>query len=323
MNDYILIEYSNSTDFGDILYQNTFVNRIYLDADVSTPEYELVEDGEENGDGEFFPSFQKWSKKYSITFYAQEFLVDAITLMALHDQINITLKNGESSNVKDIEVDPTWDSNIECWAEVVITFSTMYITRVGCDENMETTIVASVTADDVYDADDGGAGSARWANPQLYPEQTSFFYINTADGEYVGGTGQRIGFYKSTNGEWVSISLADGSFGGVTAFTDAEWLYKISDYQYQRVPYITSVTDETGGVAKVTVVSSGIEGSFLQLQQDTGGGFADIGDPLVAGSWGGGHDVTVGAGVGIVFRVYCYTHSADYGYSNEVTQTIT
>ena len=321
MNDYILIEYSNSVDFGDILYQNTFENRIYLDADVSKPEYEIVEEGTENGDGEFFPTFQKWAKKYSITFYAQEFLVDALTLMTLHDQITVTLRNGEASNVLDAEVEYKWDSNIECWAEVTLSFVTDYIIRKKCDENQDLSCLAAIcTADDVYDIDDGGAGALQWATPELNAGVTSFFYRNTAGGEYGGDP---IGFYKSIDNVWTLIDMEVGQVSEVTGLATPNWLIKVSDLTYKRVPYLDSVTDQTGGVAQLTVSADGIENTFFKVQKDIGAGYVDVGTPQLSSAFTLGYDITVGAGVAIDFRIEWYTHNCAYGYSNVVAQTIT
>ena len=322
MNDYILIEYSNSVDFGDILYQNTFENKIYLDADVSKPEYEIVEEGVENGDGEFLPTFQKWAKKYSITFYAQEFLVDALTLMTLHDQITVTLRNGEASNVLDAEVEYKWDSNIECWAEVTLSFVTDYIIRKKCDENQDVSCLTAVcTADDVYDVDDGGAGTARWLAPETYPGETSFFYISSAACGTYNAFG--VGFMKSIDNVWTLIDMEVGQVSEVTGLATPNWLVKVSDVQYNRVPYLCTVTDQTGGVAQFKVLADGIENTFFQVQQDTGGGYADIGDPQSASAFTLGYDITVGAGVAVDFRIEWYTHNCTYGYSNVVAQTIT
>jgi len=323
MNDYILIEYSNSTDFGDILYQNTFANKIYLDADVSKPEYELVEDGTENGDGEFFPDFQKWSKKYSITFYAQEFLLDALTLMALHNQINITLKNGESSNVNDIEIDYTWDSNIECWAEVVITFSTMYISQTGCNEGLSSGCQEGrYTADDVYQSDDSGVGEAWWLATAVPPPSNgtiSFFHQNDIGYGYSGAN--QLGFYRFNGTVWELIEFSDGDFGEVTAMTDALFLSKQGTLYY-KIAFLRGVSDETGGDAEMFCYATGVESTFYQAQYDDGGGWVDIGDPQLASAFDGGFVVSPGVGT-FDFRIFWYTHSCEYGYSNEVTQTIT
>jgi len=323
VNDYILIEYSNSVDFGDILYQNTFENRIYLDADVSKPEYEIVEEGTENGDGEFFPTFQKWAKKYSITFYAQEFLVDALTLMTLHDQITVTLRNGEASNVLDAEVEYKWDSNIECWAEVTLSFVTDYIIRKKCDENSTTCGTAVVSTGGIYDADDGGAGTDKWDYTTSSTNgEIAFFYTGYADGVYSGTVAIPVGFYMLTGGVWVLMDMEDGAFGDITTIASVVFIVKSGLYYY-RLPYIVSVTDETGGDATIVAISAQIENTFFQVQYDTGGGYISLGSPQQASAFDLGVTLSPGAGVLINFRILWYTHSCTYGVGNVIAQTIT
>jgi len=327
MNDYIIIEYSNSADFGNILYQNDFANKLYLDADVSKPEYELLEDGIENGDGEFIPTFQKWAKKYSIEFYAQEFLVDALTLMALHDQINVTLKNGESSNVTDIEIAYEWDSTIECWAKVTIKFSTSYITRTKCSENMSVWDTVPVAeSPSIYDADDGGAGQTFWEGTGATSNSVGVFYTAYSDGEYGGDP---IGFYKYVDGAWEKQDIEDGKFIDVLSLSGASppectYLVKGGNYLY-RIPFLSSVTDNGDCTATVIAYSPFIENTFYIVEYDDGlgGGYVeDANGGYVASSFLAG--IVVASNDGLFdFRIKWYTHNGDIGYSNVVAQTIT
>jgi len=329
MNDYIIIEYSNSADFGNILYQNDFANKLYLDADVSKPEYELLEDGIENGDGEFIPTFQKWAKKYSIEFYAQEFLVDALTLMALHDQINVTLKNGESSNVTDIEIAYKWDSNIECWAEVTIKFSTSYITRTKCQENMVdwgTDPVFSV--DDIYDADDGGAGQAFWEGTGATSNSETVFNTAYADGEY---SGDPLGVYKYIGGAWVKQDVEDGQFIDVLSLSGAsppecKYLVKSGAYLY-RTPHLASVTDNGACGATVVAYANYVENTFYVIEVSPEGEEDWSEDPnggYLASEFLAGVVITPFAvDDDFDFRIKWYTHNGDIGYSNLITEGIT
>jgi len=326
MSDYILLEYSNSHDFGDIAYHNSFINRVYLDADVSKPEYELLEEGIEDADGEFDPTFQKWAKKYSIVFYAQEFLVDALTLMTLHDQVYITLQNGESSQVLDVDVSYKWDADIECWAEVTISFVTTYVIRKNCDEDFDYQChEALITCASVYDADDGGAGQTHWEKTDVGNLETAFFYTATGGSFYVGTDAIPAGFYGGVDGVWVRQELGTGGFGDVTDLSGAGDCIFLSEAlpRYAKVPYIRQIDDETLGFAKVYAYADGIENTFFQVYRDDGGGYDAVGSPALASDFIHGYTVNSGAGVGILFKILWYTHSCTYGYSNIVTKTIT
>jgi hypothetical protein len=320
MNDYILIEYSNSVDFGDIVYHDGFENKIYLDADVSKPDYELLEEGIENGEGEFSPTFQKWKKKYSIRFYAQEFLVDALTLMALHDNITITLRNGEGSVVKDVEVEPVWDDSIECWAEVTITFSTDYVIRKSCDTNLDSGCVSPVyTATESHDAD--GAGQATWEEPVGITKGTIYFFYKGLEGGDSVYVGDPIGVYSFNGSGWTELDVEAGQMIEVDDITDCVYLIKFGTNFY-KIPYIRAITDEGGGDAKISAYSYGMENTFFQVQADDGGGYADVGDPQYASVFENGFVVSPGAGT-FDFRILWYIHGCDYGYSNVENKTIT
>ncbi len=143
MADFLKIEYSNTKDFaGRVLYQNGFVNRIYLNTDVKRPTFPITEDGVENGNKDFIATFQKWEKRYSFTDHMAEYLVDAISLLPLHDSVWVTFKNGESNKIIDILVEVDWDDIGEteksegCFATVIVSFAVESIKKTSCDENM-------------------------------------------------------------------------------------------------------------------------------------------------------------------------------------------
>ena len=144
--DYLKIEYTNTYDFLErILYQKGFRQILYLDADVKKPEYPIEEEGVENGEKEFNPTFLKWQKRYQFEVYAPEFLVDALTTLPLHDNVWITFQNDESNLITDIDVDVDWEDLGEtekthgCFAKVTVSFAVDYILVTACGENMTTT----------------------------------------------------------------------------------------------------------------------------------------------------------------------------------------
>jgi hypothetical protein len=92
---YVMLEWSNECDLGDVIFQPiidcSYKNRLYLNAPLSNLEYPIKEEGEEDGNSDFNPTFQKWEKKELLTVAkCPEFIVDALTAMRLHDTISIT-----------------------------------------------------------------------------------------------------------------------------------------------------------------------------------------------------------------------------------------
>ena len=119
----IKIEYWNSYDIADVRYEDGYKNRLWLDVDVKKPLYPIDRESYENGAGEEMNVFIRWSKQYSFEIYCLEPLVDALTLITLHDNVWITFDNGYSSKVKDFIAQPAWQE-IENVALVTVTFIT-------------------------------------------------------------------------------------------------------------------------------------------------------------------------------------------------------
>jgi hypothetical protein len=138
MNKYLKIEYWNTCDLGSIYYQGGFKPRFYLDADVGEPFYEETEDGQENGDGDFVPTFRRQIKKYLIkTGLLPEFLIDAIKRMELHDNVWLTFKTGEIEQIFNVSVEYEWAFEEKYYAMATITFDMNERIAIGsCCDNL-------------------------------------------------------------------------------------------------------------------------------------------------------------------------------------------
>lgn len=90
---YIILEWYNSCDFTDVVYRGSngcvYKNKLYLPiAVLNKPDYPITEEGEEDGNQTFNPTFQKWQKIVALSIYkVPEFIVDALTAIRLHDNI--------------------------------------------------------------------------------------------------------------------------------------------------------------------------------------------------------------------------------------------
>jgi len=121
----IKITYSSTKNVAGIDYEKSYlVNHLYLDADLGRPSYVYEEEGEENTKGEFRRSFAKVKKQYRITTYLMEHIIDALSVLQLHDNITVQASNGLSFSVDEfIMSDPEWDEGVKCLAEVTISFT--------------------------------------------------------------------------------------------------------------------------------------------------------------------------------------------------------
>ena len=142
MNKYLKFEYWNTCDLGNIYYRGGQQFIFYLDADVGEPIHEEVEEGQENGDGDFIPTYRRQMKRYRIlTGLIPDFLIDAIQRMKLHDHIELTFKSGEVEQIYNIDVEPEWQFEKYAWqGTVTITFDIDESITVGaCCDNMTVT----------------------------------------------------------------------------------------------------------------------------------------------------------------------------------------
>ncbi|WP_303840859.1 hypothetical protein [Selenomonas ruminantium] len=100
--DLLMLEWWDNQDFemdaGRIVYElpggGTYKNRLYLASDIAKPEYTFDEEGETR-DGYFFPTKMISEKRYRFSFWAPEYLLDALRFVRMADNIRITHKGQE------------------------------------------------------------------------------------------------------------------------------------------------------------------------------------------------------------------------------------
>ena len=128
--DYICLEYRNSCNFADILYQNAFKQRLFIDATLCRPTYEIEEEGYKDGEGNFISTFQRQWKIFNIEMLCTEQQTDAIFTIPLHDTIYVYLQNGEYDQVYDFEVKK--EDLTAGISKVILNFRTRYLLKTNC-----------------------------------------------------------------------------------------------------------------------------------------------------------------------------------------------
>lgn len=115
MAQYIKLEWWDNEDFvmdaGRIVYQPAegveYHNIAYLKAEIAKPEYTFEEDVERR-DGYDYPTKQISAKTYRFSFFATEFLLDALRFVRMSDHIVIT--DGEKVyNPSAFLITPEWE----------------------------------------------------------------------------------------------------------------------------------------------------------------------------------------------------------------------
>ncbi len=108
----IKIEYWHNEDFkysnGHIRYNAPFKNKVFIGSDIGKPSYEYEEQVVKN-DGYNFPINQISFKKFKFNTILPEFLIDAIRVIGLHDNIEISY-SGRCYEVDEFLMDsPKWE----------------------------------------------------------------------------------------------------------------------------------------------------------------------------------------------------------------------
>lgn len=110
---------------GYIPYSGTYVNKVYLNTAVGRPEYEIEKEGDER-DGYFFMEKGISRKSYKFTFYAPEYLCDALRLVPVSDIVKIYDSSRGALveyDVDDIDMEVEWLEQGN-YASVTMTFYT-------------------------------------------------------------------------------------------------------------------------------------------------------------------------------------------------------
>ena len=121
IDDYLELEYTNSYNFelknGIIDFSDNFKFKCYLPAQIGKPEYDFEEEATERMGYTFIES-QVSKKLYKFTFLAPEYLCDALRIVRLCNDKQITSK-GQVYDLTTFNMKPEWEEQgdlaaVEC-----------------------------------------------------------------------------------------------------------------------------------------------------------------------------------------------------------------
>lgn len=121
VNDYLLLEYNNSYNFvfknGIVDFSDSFKFKCYLNTQVGKPEYDFEEEATERM-GYTFVESQVSKKVYKFTFLAPEYLCDALRIVRLCENKQITSKT-QTYDLTTFSMNPEWEdqgdlASVEC-----------------------------------------------------------------------------------------------------------------------------------------------------------------------------------------------------------------
>lgn len=136
LNGTCIVSGKTSTDEAEPVHaypSEDYTHRIYWNANLSRPEWEYDEKGEEDAHGVLDIDTKKLVKRWKLEGVpVSESVADAITTAALSDAVTIAFPDGTAfDNVRDIRTEISWESG-GCLATVSMSFSTDYFVKQGC-----------------------------------------------------------------------------------------------------------------------------------------------------------------------------------------------
>lgn len=105
LSQLLKIEWRNDTNIAGVLYQTGFIQRCYLNTELSEPETKTEDEGAEDGYGNFVPTLVKLQRflKFEAGLLAP-FLADALQALPLHNNVTV----GSYTKVKEITAKPDY-----------------------------------------------------------------------------------------------------------------------------------------------------------------------------------------------------------------------
>lgn len=310
---YLKIEWFNSVDYGSVLYQDGFKNRIYLDTELERPDYNVTFESDVNGDNQEIPKFKKWEKAYKFTVWMQEDLVDAFTFMSTCDTIEVTPQTGETLIVQEgsMRVEYEWEE-AGCLAKATVTFVTDYAAGGSCTQNMDKACLCVDYVDIDLKMD-----SASFVGFPVAPGDRAFVYST----EHIADTKFTAIIYygNASTLSWVAETYDAGTCINLTPTGESYDLIFDGTYWQLKYGYIEDVVKN---VTIYTVTGWAPDGTFVTVWYDLGLGYVDGGD-YPAADLGTGIDLTLGNIVTpIDFKLEIWNHTCDYGFSEVYQWTV-
>lgn len=311
--DYLKIEFSNKCDLDNIIYQTGFLQYFLIPGNIVTWDYDVFEEVSIDAEQNATKVFQKLRKKYTIRFDAPEFFHDAVAMLLLHDYIKITLPNGDTDVIKELEITPPDAIDTGCSAIGEITFysQSFDITKDGCCGNLsgvqaitpnKTAVVSAITtSDSIWTAPDSEV-------PPI-PDGARYLVTNA-----VSVTDIWVRSYANPN--WVKEVSVDGD---VVQTAGGDTYYYFGG-TYSKVP--TCSVSAVG--LDVTVTANSYPGTYATIEYKLAAAPSWTTYPTkyrIAVLQNVGITITLAAG-SYLFRINSFTHQTDYGYSDEAAITI-
>lgn len=120
---FLIIDFHNDCDLGDILYHHSFTQTIWLESEPLETSFPMEEEGMKNGEGRFIRTFARQVKKYTArTKLMPDYMVDIFNRLKLHDTVTLIDLVGDTHTVYNLEVEHEWFGDDKYYAKIDLTF---------------------------------------------------------------------------------------------------------------------------------------------------------------------------------------------------------
>lgn len=313
--DFLTISYWNSSDLGGMLYHNQpYKNRMYIDTTPALFEEQVEEEGVEDGDKNFIPTFRKITKIYKCDLVCSPEFIEALYFVQMHDHIMIRQKNDEDQIVKDFAVTKDSDEFGGHLVKCTFQFTTQYVRKTASADNYHS---SCFTANLVQVVDVVAWNSAVVFNPSNNGVVDGSRYVVTRPATIGITHGLTQGIYMYSGGQWIEQETANE--GDIVYCTTDAINYYFDGTTWRKWIELLTLTN-----VGTTVKAKGwaMPGTFIQLQLFVAGSYSNVGTPVSVEAFKTtGISYTSSAGTQR-YRVHCYSHGCDYGYSNYIVITL-
>ena len=315
--EFLKIKYRNSCDLAGSLFTATkpsFSYVIYLNVDVGKSIYEYTEEGRDDGEKNFIPDFKKLAKVYEFTTLVPEYILDCLYSIMLHDTIVITLKNDETSRVRNFKVQQNGWNDFGSMCNVTVQFTVDYVISTGCCGNEKLTFEPCKACEPFTIAKWDTIFSEYYTNPNESGINAGNYCIFSK----ILPTDNLIFRWHIQRG-WVQymankLDCISFTYDGINykLYYDGEF--------WQPMQFIR---DAVKSGTSVTVRCWMRPNSFGQLYKSTDGvTYTAVGIPTTSGTMQNAGVTAVGLAGTVYFKVLMYDNNCTYGYSNVVSVAI-
>lgn len=131
---YITLSFSSCCNLGDLLYEDDFLQTLWIKSDNIEPAFPYTEKGQENGLGKFIPTFRRQDKTYVIrTGLVSQYMIDVLNRLKMHDEMTYIDQVGDAFVIETVDTEAEWIGDNKYYANATITIDLgESITTFGC-----------------------------------------------------------------------------------------------------------------------------------------------------------------------------------------------